>query len=277
MRETKKLERRIADVLCQEIRVEQRGLDRYQISSPFSFADGDTLPVVAQKSEDGTWEISDEGRTFLYLSYYDVDMENETRQEVLSNILKSHFMMNTDDGVLVMPNISESDFPHAIYTFIQSILKVSDFDLWKREIARTLFMDEFRSFISNEVVVRIRDIIKPIAPDTPIVFNYYDKEKDPQKIYPVDCSMLSWDDRRVNIFGVHNDMKAKNSVITMMHYERLSAKITNYVLFESEESLGKKTLIQVNDVADKTFSTLEVAKDRFVPLMEKNFAKKEGA
>ncbi len=106
----------------------------------------------------------------------------------------------------------------------------------------------------------------------PTEFQYHDKQLDPKKIYPIDCSLLLTNSKRVNLFAVSGDSKAKNSVITMMHYERFKAPFTNCVLFENEEVLARKTLIQVADVADKTFSSLEVSRDRLRSYLEKNAA-----
>ena len=99
---TAEIERNIAETLCGGIRVVQKGLERYEVITPFTFDDGDVLPIILKRKGDG-WEITDEGRTFLYLSYYDLDMNYETRKNVLSKILSSHFMEGGDDGILKMP------------------------------------------------------------------------------------------------------------------------------------------------------------------------------
>ncbi|NCC85898.1 MAG: DUF1828 domain-containing protein, partial [Clostridia bacterium] len=239
-------------------RIHQKGLDRFEVITPFTFDDGDTLPVVLKKREGGSWEISDEGRTFMYLSYYDIDMSNETRKRVLSKILSSHFMEGGDEGVLRMSQVAENDLTNAVYTFTQGLIKASDFTLWRREVSRSLFMDEFKL------------LVKEIGEAYPVEMDYHDTEKDPARTYPIDCSLLLKNDRRVNLFAVASEMKAKNSTITIMHYEQLKAPFTNCVLFEDEESLGRKTLIQLSDVADKTFSSLLVAKERLPIFLKKN-------
>ena len=237
----------------------QKGLERYEVITPFTFDDGDVLPIILKRKGDG-WEITDEGRTFLYLSYYDIDMNYETRKNVLSKILSSHFMEGGDDGILKMPRVSGEDLAHAVYTFAQGAIKASDFSMWKKEFTRSLFMEGFREFMEE------------LGRTYPTEFQYHDKQLDPKKIYPIDCSLLLTNSKRVNLFAVSGDSKAKNSVITMMHYERFKAPFTNCVLFENEEVLARKTLIQVADVADKTFSSLEVARDRLRSYLEKNAA-----
>lgn len=256
---TAEIERNIAETLCGGIRVVQKGLERYEVITPFTFDDGDVLPIILKRKGDG-WEITDEGRTFLYLSYYDIDMNYETRKNVLSKILSSHFMEGGDDGILKMPRVSGEDLAHAVYTFAQGVIKASDFSIWKKEFTRRLFMEGFREFMEE------------LGRTYPTEFQYHDKQLDPKKIYPIDCSLLLTNSKRVNLFAVSGDSKAKNSVITMMHYERFKAPFTNCVLFENEEVLARKTLIQVADVADKTFSSLEVARDRLRSYLEKNAA-----
>ena len=258
MIEVAELERRISSTLNEGFRVRQKGVDRFEVITPFTFDDGDTLPIVLSRREGDLWEISDEGRTFMHLSYYDINMNSDIRRRVLSKILSSHFMEGEDEGVLKMPQVASENLTDAIYTFTQGLIKASDFTFWRKEISWSFFMEEFRL------------LIKEVAADYPVEMDYHDEEKDPGRTYPIDCSLLLRNKRRINLFAVGTEMKAKNSTITIMHYERLKAPFTNCILFEHEESMGRKTLIQLSDVADKTFSSLGVARERLPIFLEKN-------
>lgn len=53
---------------CGEIELASEGLNRYLVSVPFSFTDGDHYVVVLRREGD-KWVLSDEGHTFMHLSY----------------------------------------------------------------------------------------------------------------------------------------------------------------------------------------------------------------
>jgi len=46
--------------LCAELRVLEEGMERYRVSTPFQFDDGDH-PAIVLKRESNPWLLSDEG------------------------------------------------------------------------------------------------------------------------------------------------------------------------------------------------------------------------
>ena len=65
-----------------EVRIERDGLDRYVVYTPFSFDDGDHYVVVLKK-ESGKWTLTDEGHTFMHLSYAEVDLSSGARAKFI--------------------------------------------------------------------------------------------------------------------------------------------------------------------------------------------------
>jgi len=45
------------------------GVNRYQIFTPFHFDDGDHFVITLQKDNSGNWIITDEGHTYMHMSY----------------------------------------------------------------------------------------------------------------------------------------------------------------------------------------------------------------
>ena len=86
-------------------RLESEGIDRYRVITPFRFEDGDHLVVILQR-KDNNWLISDEGHTYMHLTYEleEKDLEQGTRQRIIANTL-SMFGVEDRLGELIIRSI----------------------------------------------------------------------------------------------------------------------------------------------------------------------------
>ena len=119
----KSLEKEFRKKVCNEIELFPEGKDRFVISAPFTFEDGDFLNVVLKKNGAG-WYFTDEGHTFMHLSYDDLDFERGIKKEIINSVLKTHYLEN-DSGELKC-TVEDNYFGDAFYTFIQGLIKVTD-------------------------------------------------------------------------------------------------------------------------------------------------------
>lgn len=81
--------------VCEGVRLSAEGLDRYRVFTPFLLDDGDHLAIVL-KQEDSRWVLSDEGHTFMHLTYEldEKDLSRGTRGSIINNTL-SGFSVET--------------------------------------------------------------------------------------------------------------------------------------------------------------------------------------
>jgi hypothetical protein len=63
------IERNFKEKVCDKLTSE--GVNRYRVFTPFIFEDGDHLSIIL-KRENGKWMLSDEGHTYMHLTY-DID------------------------------------------------------------------------------------------------------------------------------------------------------------------------------------------------------------
>lgn len=68
------LENEFRKKVCDEIEIIREGKDRFVVATPFTFEDGDNLNTILKKNGTG-WYFTDEGHTFMHLSYDDLDFE----------------------------------------------------------------------------------------------------------------------------------------------------------------------------------------------------------
>lgn len=117
---------------CDRIEIVADGHDRFLIFLPVTFDDGDTLPVVLKRVNNG-WVLSDEGQSLLHLSYAvsEEELRRGARNEILERTL-SAFQMKNDRGELIMP-LTEGAYGEALYDFMHALFRIDDIRFLSRE------------------------------------------------------------------------------------------------------------------------------------------------
>lgn len=228
--------------VCNSVTLIEEGNNRFRVFTPFYFSDGDQLcPVLKEKG--GKWIFTDEGATFMRLTY---DMPAESiftghRGNVIERTV-AEFQIESKGGVLSVP-VTGSSFGNALFSFIQAVLRISDVSIWNRQVVRNSFMDDFRSSMSE------------LLGTDRAIFDWTDQTNDPKGNYPVDCYVKTG---KVPLFafGVHNDQKCDLVTIIIQHFKQRGVKFDSLVIYENQEDVTKNRIARISDVAEKQFSAL---------------------
>lgn len=244
------IERDFKQKVCDKVHLTSEGLDRYRVSTPFMFNDGDHLVVVLRR-EQGRWVLSDEGHTYMHLTYDlgEKDLQRGTRSKIIANAL-SAFSVDDRDGQLVL-TVPDGRYGDALYSFIQALLKIADVTFLSRERVRSTFMDDFRTFLEEHV------------PENRRTFDWHDPERDREAKYVVDCR-VNRADRPLFVYALPNDDKVRDATITLHQFERWQLRSRSLAIYENQEDINRKVVARFSDVCEKQFSSLTANKDRIV-------------
>ena len=248
------IERDFKKKVCESIHLTSEGLNRYRVFTPFLFEDGDHLSIVL-KQENGRWLLSDEGHTYMHLTY-DLeakDLRRGARQKIISNALTA-FSVDERDGELLLP-VPDNQFGDALYSFAQALLKITDISYLSRERVRSTFLDDFRIFMQEHV------------PSERLAFDWHDPQHDPEGKYPVDCRINGLERPRL-VYALPNDDRVRDATISLHQFERWGLRFYGIGVFEDQELINRRVLSRFSDVCEKQFSSLSANRDRIAKYLE---------
>jgi hypothetical protein len=213
----------------------------YQIIAPIYHVDGDMLDIFIDNiaKDNGKIRFSDFGMTLMRLSYvYDVDTPN--KEKILNKILEEGFVQN-ENGKLYIDADKDNVYP-VLMQFAQTISKITNMRLFRREVIHSLFFEMLDEFIMTKL-----QKYKPQPRYFPI---------PEHNEYEVDYC-FNGRPRPIFLFGVNNYRSANLSTICCQRFINDKLKFTSLVVLEDLDVIGKKDQSRLMSAADKQFPSLD--------------------
>jgi hypothetical protein len=240
--------------VCEQVRIEPEGTNRFRVFTPFMFNDGDHLAIVLKK-EAGRWTLSDEGHTLMHLTYEldERDLREGGRQKIISNAL-SAFTVEEQDGELVI-SVEDDHYGDALYSFVQALLRISDVSYLSRERVRTTFFEDVKEFLVQNI------------PEEKVRMGWSDLVHDPAGKYPVDF-VIEGESGPIFIYAMASDDRVKEAMINLLTFEKWGLTFKSIGIFENQEEINRKTLAKFSDVCGKQYSSFPGNKDRILKYIQ---------
>jgi hypothetical protein len=159
------------------------------------------------------------------------------------------------NGELILP-IPDRQYGDDLYTFLQTLLKIDDIRYLSRERVQSTFLKDVKSYLE-----------KTASPKR-ITINWHDAEKDPPGTYPADYRINGTKAKPVFVFAINTEHKADVATISLMKFEQWKLDYRSVGIFDDMEKFSPKTIARFSDACQKTYSSLEAAKEtlpRYVP------------
>lgn len=212
-----------------------------QVLAPLFHEDGDMIDVFLDlpKTPNSNIRISDHGLTLMRLSYtYDID--TPTKRRIFDRILSENGVRE-EGGRLFMDSSAECIYP-TFLQFTQTVAKVSNMQLFKREIIQNLFYEMLDDFVSNSL-----DRYHPQRDYTPIA----DREE-----LQVDWS-FPFTSRPIFLYGVKDSSKSRFAALSCREFQIVKLPFRSVIVHEDfENGLSKKDQSLITNAADKQFTSL---------------------
>ena len=244
------IERAFRDSVCEGVELASVGIDRYLVHVPFTFEDGDHY-VVLLKRDNGQWVLTDEGHTFMHVSYDVPEFDRGTRRSIIDRVLAG-LGLEDQQGELRL-RIPEERYGDALFSYLQAITRITDVSFLTRERVRTTFVEDFRELVQEATVNR------------EVRFEYFHPIHDPERRYPVDARVNGSAARQILMFAISNDDQCRDATITLYRWESWGERFHPIAIFRDQTEINRVVLARFSDVAEKQFSTLETARERLQP------------
>lgn len=238
--------------LSTEVELRPYGRGLRQILTPFTLADGDVVSVFLKKDGE-RWTITDDGNTWMQLSYaYDSDDRSPEIPECRAAIARaiSEFGIEDHDGEWTVP-VEGAGFGDALLSMIQGILKVSDAAFLSTEVAKARFVDG------------VRTLLRGAAPENSAEFDWADPERDPRRLYTVDCR-IEGQSSPLFVYALVDDGKTRDATIALQRFRQWGVPFRAMGIFDRRESIRNDVLLRFSDVCSTQFSGLAVNRDAII-------------
>ncbi len=232
----------------------RRGI--FQLISPFYHEDGDMMEIfIEERGDNGTVRISDHGMTLMRLSYgFDVNTPNKKR--ILQKILAEN-QISEEEGRLYIDS-PRNELYASILQFVQGVGKVSNLQVLRREVIKSLFYEMLEEFVMERLAqFAPKKNILPIALRD-------DLEVDFQ---------LSGDlTKQVFLFGIKDNAKARLTTICCLEFQKNSIPFRSIAVHEDFDSLSRKDRKRITSAIDKQFTDLDDFKENGRPYLLRDAA-----
>ena len=241
-----KLQSAMCKSLCSEVELHQRSDGRIAIYTPFRFADGDCLLMMAEPLPAGGIRLTDCGNTMMHLSYrmnIDSILKPGNRCDLLHEIIRDHDLC-FDDGEIYVDTPAD-DAGKALFRLGQALSQVHDISFLSRPRVASTFYEDLDA------------VLHRIAPAARITPNHIVEGIDDADRYTIDYRLdFAGSNCPLFLFGIPSDDKARLATIIIQHWLSLGIIFTSFLVYQDLAKISRPDEIRLLNVGDDFISSL---------------------
>ena len=204
--------------------------------------DGDMVDIFLENPPNGNGDrlvrVCDHGMTLMRLSYsYDLDTP---KKEIFNRII-SEAGISEDSGNLFC-DVQQSSLYPAIPHFAQTVAKVTNMRLFKREVIESMFYEHLAEFIERNLqAFRPRPKAQPLLGHDEFEVDW-EFQTDPHPIY---------------LFGIKDTSKARLATISCLQFQLSKLEFKSFMVHRDFDGLTRKDRSRITSAATKQFISLD--------------------
>ena len=239
----------LCERLCTKIRIHKRDDEAYMLESPFSFPDGDQIPIYLAETTRGGVMLSDRGHTLMHISYEnDIDAFSEGARAVLWEQIVRECEIQEEEGVFKVET-SPEQIVETLFRFGQALTKIYDLTFLSRDRIATTFYEDLKSLLFG-IVGEERLELDHTPVDVPHASNY-----------PVDYHLKGRDGSPLFIYGIPNRDKARLTTIMLSHFLLHKLTFESIIVFLNQQEIPRLDVARLTNVAGTAVASLEAEQD----------------
>jgi Domain of unknown function DUF1828 len=257
-----------------QVRLAKESEDRFRVLTPFVLEDGDHLAIIL-KREDGRWILSDEGHTYMQLTY-DLsasDLLGEGRGDKIREAL-SFFSLADRRGELIR-EIRNDDFGEALYAFVQGLIRIAEVGLLTRpheELASVgspeydISSKQHRELSVPQFREAFRDLIRKSV-DGVYSFDWHDQAHDRSAKYTVDCRLEAITSP-LFIYLLTGNEKVRDATIALHQFQEWRLEFRPVGIFRNAARIKEGVKERFKDVCSTMFSRFDEKPEEIADYLE---------
>lgn len=247
--EPERLERRLCERLCEQVRLTVRPDGALMLRTRFEFPDGDRFPLHVSETLTGGVRLSDRGHTLMHMSYdHDIDAFLRGSRGLLLERLVRETGISQDGGEFFV-ECPANDLPYAVFQLGQALTRIYDLTLLSRSRVKSTFYDD------------LADLLTSLIDQERMAVDYRPEGIPNPEAYPVDFRIEGKSGIPLFLYGIPNRDKARLTTIMLSHFNQHGVRYESLLVFEDQADIPRLDLARLSDVGGEMISSLESASD----------------
>ena len=242
------LEETLCKALCGEVKLRRTPQGFLQITTPFTFSDGDVFQVYVEEAAAGALKLNDYGHTFMHLSYdNDLDKFREGTRRKLFDQLLAESGMREEEGKLVLDTTIE-DLGRSILRYGQAITRIYDLTFLNRARVATTFYED------------LKELLYDVVDESKITPNFVLPDQPNAQDYSIDYRI---EGKRGHLFllGIASRDKARLATIIFEHWLRYNVEFDSLLVFHDQQEIPRGDLARLSNAGGEMVASLDAVDD----------------